>query len=92
MDIKISKTDNIFNVEGQINWSTANYFKTHFTITLNSSRELTIDINKVSEIDDSGMLALKSIYANALKWNKPFSIVGTSSNDLYKEFRSIDRA
>ncbi|WP_117885669.1 STAS domain-containing protein [Aureibaculum luteum] len=92
MAIKISKTDNIFNVEGQINFSTANYFKTHLTITLNSSRGLTININNVSEIDDSGIIALKSIYMNALKWNKPFYIIGEGSNAIYKKYGQANLA
>ncbi|QCX39908.1 STAS domain-containing protein [Aureibaculum algae] len=86
MAIKILKTNNIFNVEGQINLTTANYFKTHLTITLNSSRGLTININKVSEIDESGIQALETIYANALQWNKPFYIVGEGANAVYTKF------
>lgn len=88
MALTITRKEKIFEVAGQINATTAGYFKTHFTITLNSSRGLTIDINKVTEIDASGIRALQSIYNDAQSWNKPFHIIGIGSKDIYDEFRS----
>jgi anti-anti-sigma regulatory factor len=86
MALKIIRKQNIFKVEGQINKVNASYFKTHFVITLNVLSGLVIDINKVTEIDSSGIQALKYIFKNALKFKKPFSIVGNGSKEIYAEF------
>ena len=83
MALTITRNDKIFKVEGPINSSTASFFKTHFAITLNSLSGLSIDINKVTEIDDKGLLAIKSLFENSITWNKPFSIIGEGSNLVY---------
>ncbi|WP_290470244.1 STAS domain-containing protein [Lacinutrix sp. MedPE-SW] len=86
MALTILRHQNTFTVKGKINAATASNFKTHFNMTLNCLKNLTIDINNVTEIDASGVDALKSIYENSKRWNKPFSIVGIGCKDLYEEF------
>jgi anti-anti-sigma regulatory factor len=87
MALKITRNKKAFTVEGQINASTASYFKTHFILTLNAISDLTIDISKVSEIDSNGMTAFKTIYNSAKSWEKPFSIIGLGSQDIYEELK-----
>ncbi|WP_047550216.1 STAS domain-containing protein [Psychroserpens sp. Hel_I_66] len=87
MALQITRNEKTFTVEGKINTSTASNFKTHFVITLNSLTELTIDISKVTEIDSDGVEALKTIYRNAISWNKPFSIIGYGCKEIYDELR-----
>ena len=55
MALKILRNDNTFTLEGQIDATTASSFQTHFNITLNTLENLTIDINKVTQIDVKGM-------------------------------------
>lgn len=86
MALTITRNEKIFEVKGKINASTASYFHTHFAITLNSLDGLAIDINNVTEIDSSGIQALKSIYDKAQSWNKSFNIVGNGSKKIYSEF------
>lgn len=86
MALTITRNDKIFEVEGQINATTASYFKTHFSITLNSLNSLSIDINKVTEIDLSGIQALKAIHNKAITWKKSFYILGNGSKEIYEEF------
>jgi len=83
MSLKITKNEKIFEVEGPINGSTASFFKTHFVITLNSLSELTIDVDNVTEIDQSGMKAFRSIFDMALLWNKPLVLVGERRKEIY---------
>ena len=85
MALTILRNDNTFTVEGKINTNTASNFQTHFNITLNSLKKLTIDISKVTEIDVNGVDAIKSIYNNAKSWNKPFAIVGNGCKEIYEE-------
>ena len=42
---------------------------------------------KVTEIDSDGVEALKTIYRNAISWNKPFSIIGYGCKEIYDELR-----
>lgn len=65
MELTILRNNNTFTLEGKINASTASNFKTHFNMTLNCIKDLTIDINKVTEIDTYGVEAIKSIYINS---------------------------
>jgi len=65
MALTILRHKNTFTVEGNINATTASYFKTHFNLSLNSLKNVTIDISKVTEIDTNGVEALKAIYNNA---------------------------
>nr|WP_321227093.1 STAS domain-containing protein [uncultured Psychroserpens sp.] len=87
MALKITRDEKTYTVVGKINASTASHFKTHFVITLNSLSDLTIDISKVTEIDSNGIEALKTLYNNAISWNKPFFIVGTGCKEIYEELR-----
>lgn len=89
MALKILRNDNTFTLEGQIDATTASSFQTHFNITLNTLENLTIDINKVTQIDAKGMNAFKVIYNNAKSWDKPFVIVGLGCKDVYEELLSI---
>ncbi|WP_161805018.1 STAS domain-containing protein [Lacinutrix mariniflava] len=85
MALTILRNNNTFTVEGKINTSTVGSFKAHFNITLNTLKNLTIDISKVTEIDVNGVEAIKSIYNNAKSWNKPFAIVGNGCKEIYEE-------
>lgn len=92
MALTILRNNNTFTLEGIINITTVSNFKTHFNITLNSLKSLTIDISKVTEIDKQGVEAFNLIYNNAKLWNKPFSIVGNGCKDIYEELLSTNRA
>ncbi len=82
MALKITRSNSIFEVEGPLNSATASFFKTHFIITLNSSNGLSIDINRVTEIDESGMKALKTLHEEASSWNKRLDLIGYRSREI----------
>lgn len=92
MALTILRNKNTFTVKGSINATTAGNFKTHFNITLNSLKKVTIDISKVTEIDKNGVEAFKAIYNNAKSWNKSFSIVGNGCKDIYEELLNTNLA
>jgi len=87
MALTIKEKNNVFTVEGSINASTARHFQSHFEMLLNTFRELTIDIESVSEIDKNGLAAIKVLYDNALSNNRAFFILGTGCKEIYDEFR-----
>lgn len=82
MALIIKRNENRFKVTGELNVATAQNFRTHFVIALNSLEELIIDMTDVTEIDHDGMQVIKLIYKYSKSWNKPFSIIGKS----YKDF------
>ena len=92
MALTITRNNKIFEVKGSLNESTASYFKTHLAITLNSLNGLAIDINEVTEIDDNGMQALKSIFDKSIAWNKPFYIIGNGGKEIYEELKYLNVA
>ena len=92
MALKITKQNRTFLVEGALNSITAMNFKNHLESILNTYGALTIDIEKVTEIDASGMKALRALYSNALIYNRPFYIVGTGCKEIYDDFTIINAA
>lgn len=87
MALLITRNNNIFEVEGNLNNTTSSYFIAHLSLSLNSSNGLSIDINKVKEIDSNGIKALEEIFNKAKSWDKPFYIIGENSEKVYDQFK-----
>lgn len=76
MSLTILRKENVFTITGKVNVNTARGFKTHFSLLLNNLKGITIDLTKVSEVDESGLKALSELRKKALQWNKMFNIIG----------------
>jgi ABC-type transporter Mla MlaB component len=87
MALHILECNGTFYLKGVLNVTTSNPFMTHFEHILKNTKDVTINIDQVKEIDRSGVDAFKIIYANAQKGNMRFSITGNGCKDLYDEFR-----
>ncbi len=87
MAIKITQDQNVFFVEGNINVSTSKYFQSHFEDILNANKELTINIEQVSEIDANGVRAFLALHTNAIIYKKRFFIVGHGCKEIYDHFQ-----
>ena len=87
MALLITRNNNIFEVEGNLNNTTSSNFIAHLSLSLNSSNGLSIDINKVKEIDSNGIKALEEIFNKAKSWDKPFYIIGENSEKVYDQFK-----
>ncbi|TGV00667.1 STAS domain-containing protein [Flavivirga rizhaonensis] len=92
MALKITEQNGTFLVEGTINANTALNFQNHLETILNVYETLTIDIENVTEIDASGMNALRALYSNALIYNRPFYILGTGCKEVYDDFMFTNAA
>ena len=86
MSLKITQNNGTFEVIWKINTATAKSFKQHFNFILNSLDKLTIDINKVNEIDVCGLRAFKELYQHPNLNSKTFFIVGDGCKEIYEEF------
>ncbi len=88
MALQILENNGTVYLKGNINASTAQNLVSHTNHLMNNSKEITIDIDKVTEIDASGVSALKTLFLNALGNKKTFSIVGYGCKDLYTDFNT----
>ncbi len=87
MALKITEQNGTFVLAGTLNTITADHFRNHFQLILNMQQELTLNIDGVSEIDVDGLMALKTLYKNALIYNKDFYITGYGCKEIYDDFK-----
>lgn len=92
MESRITQQNGIFLVEGAINANTALVFQNYLRTILNAYGELTINIENVTEIDAHGMNALRALYTNAERQNRPFDIIGYGCKEIYDDFRQTHAA
>ncbi|WP_299114520.1 STAS domain-containing protein [uncultured Winogradskyella sp.] len=92
MALTIKENNGEFLVEGAINASTVKHFQNHCEILLNALGDLTLNIENVTEIDKSGLRALKALYDIALNYNRSFYMVGLGCKEIYDEFRFTEAA
>lgn len=81
-----------FLVEGNINPNTLKQFKNHLEFLLLYCKSLTLNMDGVETIDRNGIQVLKELYAVSLSSNKKISIIGKRSEEIYKDFQSINAA
>lgn len=86
MALTIKENNGIFYANGALNASTAKNFQTHLEFILNSYETLTINIDNIEEIDATGLVALRSLYTNALINNRCLYVIGNRSNEIYNDY------
>ncbi len=87
MALQILECNGTLYLKGALNLTNSNPLITHIERVFKSTKEVTINIDQVKEIDRSGVTAIKTIYSDAQKDNKQFSITGYGCKDIYDEFR-----
>ena len=86
MALQILECNGTFYIAGKINTTTSNSFLTHFNQVMKKYEEVTINIDKVKEIDTSGVEAFKKLHTNATENEKQFAVTGYGCKDIYYEF------
>ncbi|WP_052467068.1 STAS domain-containing protein [Psychroserpens damuponensis] len=92
MALQILEQNGIFNLHGRLTTATSQSFLNHFKNIITSVNDVTINIDKVSEIDATGMSAIRVLYDNALQYNRNFFIIGNGCKEIYEEFRYTEEA
>ncbi len=87
MALKIKEKGGVFFLEGPMNCETAQDFKKHLTFIMKHNEQITVDIEKVNEIDNSGLSVLREFYSNSLNQNRKFYITGYGCKEIYDDFR-----
>lgn len=88
MALQILEQNGVFELHGSLTTNTARSFIIHLEHIINTVKNVTVDIDHVRSIDASGVEALKTIMAIALRTNNIFSIVGYGSKDIYQDYGS----
>lgn len=89
MALQILERKGIFYLKGKINCSTVRSFIIHFEHYISQSKSITINIDKVKEIDMSGLNAIKTLMAIALKKQKKFSTIGSGCKEVHDHFNKL---
>ncbi len=92
MSLKISEQNGTFFVNGKINTSTLNSFKSYFHYNLSQNNKVIMNIDNVIEIDKSGLEIIRNLNNKALLENKMFSIVGYGCKEIYDDFNQFNVA
>lgn len=88
MALKITENKNVFDIEGVLTSSTTQLFKKHMDALFKINGDITINIEKVYEIDIAGLAILKQFYKNSIKNNRCFTIIGYGCKEIYYDFKT----
>ena len=88
MALQILENNGTFYLKGNLNAATSRAFIIHFEHIIDRFKNVTVNIDKVKEIDANGVAAFKRLLTNALKKHKKFFVIGNGSKDIYNEFNN----
>ena len=88
MALQILEQNGTFELQGSLTTATTRSFIIHFEHMINTVKNVTVNIDKVNTIDVSGVEALKTLIAIALRSNNVFSVVGNRCKEIYDDYKS----
>ncbi|KAA5822331.1 hypothetical protein FPF71_14375 [Algibacter amylolyticus] len=86
MSLNIKESNGVFLLEGIINTTTLKKFKDRLEFLITNTKSVTINIEKVSAIDNHGLNFIQELFQIANAKNKSFSIIGYGCKTIYKTF------
>ncbi|MBO6605720.1 STAS domain-containing protein [Psychroserpens sp.] len=87
MALRIEEKNDVFFLDGILNSDTSQVFKKHMDFIMETNGYVTINIDKLNEIDLNGLSVLKQFYRQSNKNAKDFFIVGYGCKEIYGEFK-----
>ena len=90
MSLQISEKNEVFYLNGKINFETTTFFKKYF-VKLNKEK-IVINIENVKQIDKEGLKAILVLINLANRNNKLFSITGYGCKEIYDYFDQMNVA
>lgn len=85
MSLQITQSNGIYYLNGSINPTTAKGLQSHLEVLIYPNKTVTINIDNVTEIDESGVAVLKSLHTHFLHKNGTFLISGKGAKEIYAE-------
>ena len=92
MALTITQQDTTLFLEGTLNATTVKPFKTHFDFIQNPFKNLTVNLDKVIEMDASALQTLKEMYKNEALNHNPFFVSGFRSEEIYEDYQFLNIA
>jgi anti-anti-sigma regulatory factor len=92
MGLQIIDKKECYQVMGALNKSNVDTFTTYFKEVISTSKQVTINIEKLDSIDRIGVNALVKLYTQSLARQAKFFVVGLGSKDLHEHFRTVEAA
>ncbi|CAL2064737.1 hypothetical protein [Tenacibaculum sp. 190524A05c] len=86
MALQVTHTNGTVYLEGRINSATARLFIIRAEHFVEQLKNLTINVNKVNEIDRDGIEAFKTVWSIALRNNKKLKITGLNNTKIFSQF------
>jgi ABC-type transporter Mla MlaB component len=87
MALSITKQADIFELEGELTPSNIASLKPYFELLMEQSHFVKLSINKLKELDYSGIQFVSSLYQKAVETNKAFFIVNLTNKEWVKKFK-----
>lgn len=88
MALQILEQNGAFELHGSLTATTTKSFIIHFEHLINTVKNVTVNIDHINAIDSSGVDALKTLIAIALRTNNIFSVIGNGCRDIYEDYKS----
>jgi len=82
MALQITRTENMFQVYGNLNAANAHTLKMHMGFFMNTKNAITINLEKVTGIDTIGAHILQQLYLNAAQNQSVVSIIGEENANI----------
>lgn len=77
--LQINYNQGIYEVNGKLVNENSNNLKNYFKALLSTKNDIIINLDKLSNIDHSGIKAIHDIYKNAIRNNKILYVVGKTN-------------
>lgn len=87
MALIIKGTQDEYVVQGEINSTTSESLFSHFEYLLTLNKTLTINIGRVTQIDQNGVGSLIKLLSFADRFSLKLNIVGDGCKEIYEEYR-----
>jgi len=87
MALQILEQNGTFELQGSLTTTTTRSFIIHFEHIIKTMKEVTVNIDKVDAIDVSGVEALKTLMAIALRSNNIFWVIGNGCKEIYDDYK-----
>tara|TARA_B110000908_G_C10248363_1_gene450263 strand:- start:740 stop:1009 length:270 start_codon:yes stop_codon:yes gene_type:complete len=89
MSLVISRSEEVFYLNGVLNSSTLNYFTNYFNSNLGLADKVMLNIDNVVEFDNSALSEIKDLARTTILNQNAFSIVGNGCKQICESFNQI---
>lgn len=91
MDLKITNYKNYFKITGNLTKKNMTVFNKIFEDVFETKQDLTINIEEVNSIDDTGFDAMAELYSLSKTDGRSMSVIGDGNRAVYNYFNSEAR-